>query len=77
MNCPYCGKEMQKGDFYTSDGLSWYPEGQLGLLKSLFSVKEVFVRKDKKLFTAWLGGNIPAYHCPACRKFIFDGMLNE
>ena len=26
MNCPYCGKEMEKGFIYSRDPVRWYPE---------------------------------------------------
>ena len=68
MKCPYCSNEMEKGYIAQSDfrfPLEWSPaERRTGIL---FSKK-----RNIKLTTALKGGNMTAYHCAECRKFIID-----
>lgn len=64
MNCPYCGKEMEKGSIL-SNGSSL-----------LFSVRaHPFLKlagKGDVPLARGLDAEVSAYHCPACRKIMID-----
>ena len=78
MKCPYCKKEMKAGAFQINRYIAWLPENlEPGLFSWSFNVRGMKVPHKGNWESADRVPNIKAYHCPACRKFIFDGMLNE
>ena len=68
MKCPYCGKEMDRGELVSSHGIHWYservPDGQpdhIPLTKTTI----------KGFFTALSEGySVEAHHCPDCKAII-------
>lgn len=78
MNCPYCGNEMKEGAFVLNRYIDWMPaELKKAPIITSFSYKTMRVLRKGEWQAANDHHEIEAYHCPACRKFIFDGMLNE
>ncbi len=70
MNCPYCGKEMEKG-ILSGDGRSnvtWNPGNKKsgGFDRFLGIGKVTAAKHSLTLFF------IEAYYCSECRKMIFD-----
>ena len=65
MKCPYCKKKMEFGTIQ-SNGPSL-----------LFSVRRhrflIMARdNDVQLAKGWYTANVPAFHCPTCKKIIID-----
>lgn len=62
MNCPNCGKEMEKGRL-TAGGywIRWIPEGGVDLVDKVTISRFSLSSKG-----------IPAYVCQTCRKLIAD-----
>ena len=62
MNCPKCGKAMERGRM-TAGGFSirWLPEGGVHLLDKVMISRFSLSPKG-----------VPAYICQACRKVIAD-----
>ena len=62
MNCPICGKEMEKGRM-TAGGywILWIPEGGIDMIDAVTISRLSLLSKGK-----------PAYNCQACRKIIAD-----
>ncbi len=66
MNCPYCHKEVQKGNIMSGTSIRWYPEEADGFLISPEEVGAV------RLHTGgWVdSAKAEAYYCAACRVVI-------
>lgn len=78
MKCPYCGKEMKSGAFVIQRGLDWIGDNrEPGLLGWGMSRSGIQVPHNGQWLRSYHAPQIKAYHCPTCRKFIFDGKLNE
>ena len=77
VNCPYCGKEMKSGKILTRYILKWKEDGKK------YDALDVFMGADSKDIHGteknfWdIQLKTPAYHCPDCRKFIFDGKVDK
>ena len=70
MNCPFCGKEMERG-ILSGDGRSrlvWKPEGQ-----KLSWTERLAGKRRVTAATYQLGTlKLDAFFCDSCRKMIFD-----
>ena len=62
MNCPICGKEMEKGRL-TAGGywIRWVPEDGIDLMDSITVSRLSLIKKG-----------VPACICQVCRKVIAD-----
>ena len=70
MNCPYCGKEMEKGFIQCRDGVSWQKEERLvAALSGLSKDSVILARSHGSLFS---GAAAIAYHCSGCKKIVID-----
>lgn len=70
MNCPYCGKEMEKGFIQCRDGVSWQKKERLiAALPGLSKGSVILARSHGSLFS---GAAAIAYHCSGCKKIVID-----
>ena len=62
MNCPICGKEMEKGRM-TAGGywIRWIPEGCIDMIDAVTISRQSLFSKG-----------IPAYNCQTCHKIVAD-----
>lgn len=71
MDCPYCGKEMQRGEICgeTRTKIRWMPENRFHLSSADKLCSEAhYVAALSAPGRFW----IQADYCPACRKMIFE-----
>ena len=73
MNCPYCGKPMEKGRILRRRDFMhvWFPEG----VKLPLLLAESIVERKKGMILNELKGSPPgleAYLCKDCKKGVFD-----
>ena len=71
MHCPYCGKEMERGELVSSHGIHWYKCFGSGER----SGERVFLIKPtvKNFFKAFTNGfTVEGYRCPACKKILLS-----
>ena len=70
MNCPFCGKEMQKG-ILSGDGRSpvtWKQgDRKTGFIEQMVGTGTVTAAKRNLV-----SFRIEAWYCPDCHKMIFD-----
>ena len=65
MDCPYCKKEMQKGNIMSGTQIRWYPEE---VKTPMFAELEESVRLH---IGGWLGyARAESWYCAACRTVI-------
>lgn len=83
-NCPCCGGAMKTGVLSGMDGAIWIPEEKRrGGLKQYLSwegIKKLCSELSSGIEIPYPGegwdviyGEVPAYHCPNCRIFLFEG----
>ena len=68
MNCPYCGKEMEKGYIQSRDGLNWTAKKRLVAALSSLGQDSLSLKND----AADNNRTVYAYKCAACKKVIID-----
>lgn len=80
MNCPWCGKELKTGKirFYCNAGLAWEDtDREYSKSERLFHDNRRAIkfqnRPDRALSSVC---KVEAFHCPDCRKMIFDGWMD-
>ena len=66
MICPYCGKEMQKGNIFSGDFIRWWPEG---------ADRFITIPEEEGAVRLHTGGIVTSakaesYYCPDCRMVI-------
>ena len=81
--CPWCGRTMDPGELESSHAIAWYPsEPKAPSLRSFLSwegIKElcapitgnILIPRQNRWEKAH--SRLPAYHCPDCKIFIFEG----
>ena len=70
MNCPYCGKEMEKGFIQCRDGVSWQKKERLvAALPGLSKDSVILARSHGSPFS---GAAAIAHCCPDCKKIVID-----
>ena len=62
MNCPYCGKEMQKGAIFTGQALEWRHNNG--------DTNRAMWDRVRLCNTAWDGAELESDFCPDCRILI-------
>ena len=68
MNCPYCGKEMEKGYLQARDGIAWNKkERRVAALSMMGS--DLALAKASGIYS---GAVAIAYNCKECKKIIVD-----
>ena len=68
MNCPYCGKEMEKGFVQCRDGVNWTAKKRLVAALSSLGRDSVSLKND----AADNNRTVYAYKCADCKKVIID-----
>ena len=67
MNCPYCGKEMEKGYIHSRDCVVWRTK------KSVLPALGILAADAVDLGTSDAAGHfVVVYRCAGCRKFLID-----
>lgn len=72
MICPYCEKEMKKGNIHArGEVLGWIP---ISKQKGLFSLRWSLPKGSVKLaeYDIFCGSKVIAYYCEFCKKVIID-----
>ena len=69
MNCPYCGKTMQKGDLLSGKPIIWSQEKKKGFYLPL-EEGDIAVSKG-----FWKGCFAESWYCAGCKKLITE--VNE
>lgn len=76
MNCPWCGKEMLMGKMkvWGNADLVWEViDPKYDKLDRLLGSHRRRIRCTDKM--VWAATKTDAFHCPNCKKIIFDGWL--
>ncbi len=68
MNCPYCGKEMEKGYINSRDGIVWRRKKSMAAAFDLLASDAVDLGTRKPLGESY----VVVYRCADCRKFLID-----
>lgn len=78
MTCPFCGNEMECGNLII-DGRThplWQFDGKkYGRLDRFLGIDGKELRGISEY--VFYRTKINAHHCPACKKFIFDGWVDK
>ena len=69
MNCPYCSKEMKKGEIVTTSRAIpyWLEEGDKRRVEDVVTGRSLLPVKS-----SFMGRSIESYYCPDCKKVIFN-----
>lgn len=72
MDCPYCGKQMQRGEILSDPRMriSWIPENRFNksFMDKLWSADMHRLKNVTYRSGAWIPGN----YCSSCKKLIID-----
>lgn len=78
MNCPVCGKEMEKGNVMSSGGagIFFMPAGEplfQGLVLDVADIeKRLGIVLDGPYLTRFHTPSVPAHICRTCRKIVVE-----
>lgn len=70
MNCPYCGREMERGEVFSSHGIHWCKRSGSGERSAGMPLVKPTA---KNFFTGVVKGfTVEGYRCPDCNKIILS-----
>ena len=70
MNCPYCGKDMEKGYIKSSRRLFWSRGGELETVdENDLKLSKGFLKSLKGFF---VGFSVESEYCKDCKKIIME-----